>query len=323
MNKLYLGSVKIEEKTDNSINETEIKESLEETEVAFINDYDLDNSKVITNIDEFNNYSIPCDYMVSYKEARTAIEEKRPFIVAKRGNKRNSVEDIDTIYKSLPKMKIADKSVERIGFVQVYKNPKQVKVKNKKKYRGIANEEFLITKKKAFNQKKIGYLPLNESTTEKDLYVEITTNRGYRWILTVFIVLGLLGLFVSAKDWDGWKYNKEKFTLYKVQETVQYKESALNIGFNATPLFENNSLDILLTSEYAEGISYKAMLYDENNNLIYESKEIQAGQGLEVIYLDDKYTSLSDICILKCETYRNGKYIGTVESDIMPKIKGE
>lgn len=317
MKYLYLGSAKIiETEVIPEEQPVEVVENPVEYESAFFDDYGPAKNPVITNIDDFNNYSLNYKSTVTCKEARTSIEEKRPFIVAKRSDKKELVEGIDNIYKSLPKMKIADKSVERVGFVQVYKNPKQVKVKNKKKYRGIANEEFLITKKKAFNQKKIGYLPLNESTYNKDLYVEITTSRGYRWLATLLIILGLLGLFVATKDWDGWKFNKERLTLYKTQETVEYKESFLNIGFNATPVLKDNNLDILLTSDFAEGLSYKAMIYDSNNDLIYESDEIQAGDGLESIYIDSEDTDISNICILTCETYRNGKYIGAVESEI-------
>ena len=316
MKYLYLGSAKIiETEVIPEEQPVEVAENPVEYESAFFDNYGPAKKPVITNIDDFNNYSLDYKSTVTCKEARTAIEEKRPFIIDKLGQSK-VIEDIDNIYKTLSKMKIADKSVERVGFIQVYKNHKQVKVKNKKKYRGIANEAFLITKKKGFNQKKIGYLPLNESTYNKDLYVEITTSRGYRWLATLLIILGLLGLFVATKDWDGWKFNKERLTLYKTQETVEYKESFLNIGFNATPVLKDNNLDILLTSDFAEGLSYKAMIYDSNNELLYESDEIQAGDGLESIYIDSEDTDISNICILTCETYRNGKYIGNVESEI-------
>ena len=319
MNKLYLSSVKIEE-TVETVEQNPVSESFSTD--AFFDDYD--NKNVITNIDDFNNYNLGYDSLVTYKEARTAIEEKRPFIVDKLGQSKD-IENTDKIYKTLSKMKIADKSVERVGFIQVYKKPKQIKIKerNKKKYRGIANEAFLITKKKSFNQKKIGYLPLQESTCDKDLYVEITTSRGYQWLLLLVILLGILGFMLSDQNWDNWNFNLDRLTLYKTQETVEYKESALSIGFNATPVVEDGNVNILLTSEFAEELTYKAMIYDENNNLIFESNEIQAGDGLESISLNDNYSGDSTFCTLSCETFRNGNYIGTVESELVLKTRGE
>ena len=319
MNKLYLSSVKIEE-TVEAVEENPVAET--STTDAFFNDYD--NQNVITNIDEFNNYNLGYDSIVTYKEARTAVEEKRPFIIDKIGQNKE-IENTDKIYKTLSKMKIANKMVERVGFIQVYNKPKQIKIKerNKKKYRGIANEAFLITKKKSFNQKKIGYLPLQESTVDKDLYVEITTSRGYQWLLILIMLLGILGFIFATKDWDGWNFNLDRLTLYKTQETVEYKESALSIGFNATTVVENGNVNILLTSEFAEGLTYKAMIYDENNNLLFESDEIQAGDGLNNISLNDNYSADSNYCTLACETFRNGNYIGTVESELVFKNRSE
>ena len=73
------------------------------------------------------------------------------------------VEEIDNIYHTSPKMKISDKSVQRLGFVIADKQLKQFKLKDKKKkhYKGVVDGEYLILKKKPFNTRKIGYIKLH------------------------------------------------------------------------------------------------------------------------------------------------------------------
>lgn len=344
MKYLFLRSVKVQEHIEekeehsvqerNTICEIDLEEDIagEYSGTGFDDDIyeqntDSNNkgqSVIISNIDDFRKYSISFDNMVTHKEARTSIEEKRPFIVAKRGKKKSFAEDIDTIYKTLPKMKIADKNVQRIGFIVAEEKARSFKLKKKNKYAGVINEEFLISRRKGFNQKKVGYLQLMESTASKDLYVEVTTNRGYKWLAILIIIISLLGAFIALKDWDGWHLAKKGLTLYKTEEIIEYKESALNISLNATPVLKDGNVNINLSSEQAEGITFIARLYlVDTEELIYESKEMQAGEGVAKIEISTELEVGEHKCNLVCESYKNGNYLGTVESSLLLKVKEE
>lgn len=291
---------------------------------SFKNEHSSKITKTIRNIDGFRKYNLSTDCVITHKEARTSIEEKRPFVVAKRGKKSGIAEDIDTIYKTLPKMRIADKNVQRIGFIVAGQKASQLNLKEKKKdkYRGVINDEFLITKKKSFNYKKIGYLPLEESTASKDLYVEVTANRGYKWLAILIIIIGLISVFIGLKDWDGWHFAKKGLTLYKTAEVIEYTESELNITHNATPTLKDGSVNLNLSSEQTEGITFVTRLYLVNTEeLIYESEEMQAGEGVAKIELSTELETGEHECRLVCESYKNGNYLGTVESSLLITVK--
>jgi len=308
--------------------QTDIEENGESNDITGFNFSDYDNSKkkIFKNTDGFKPYSFDYEYLVTHKQARTMIEEKRPFIVSKLGTKRNVVEDTDNIYHTVPKMKIEDKSIQRLGFVLADEKVTKFRLKDKKKkrYKGVINDEYLILKKKPFNTKKIGYIKLQESTRQKDLYVEVITNRGYKWLAALLLILGLTGLYINTKDWEGWHINLDKLRIYKTEEITEYKESELVISLNGTPVLKNGFININLSSEYTENITYVALLYDENNNLIYESDEINAGEGISKIEeteLKGIMTTGEHECILICESYRNNNYIGSVESDLVLNVK--
>lgn len=279
--------------------------------------------KVIQNIDGFRKYSLNSSYLVSHKEARTSVEEKRPFIIAKRGKKLSKVEDIDSIYRTDIKIKISDNPAQRVGFLVVSAKGKELilKDKNKKKYRGIANDEYMIYKKKPFNHKKLGCIKLEESTPYKDLYVEVVESRGYKWLAALFIILGISGLVIFTRDYTDWHINWEKLRVYKSQEIIERNERELEIGINATPVLKDSLLNLMLTSEESENITFTAKLYDENNNLLWESEELAAGEGADQVELSKDLEVGEHNCILKCDSMRNGSYIGTIESSLVIKVK--
>lgn len=278
---------------------------------------------IISNIDGFRKYNINSDCIVSHKEARTSIEETRPFIVAKRGKKLGIAEEIDTIYRSLPKMKITNKSCQRIGFVQADERAKTFELKNrtKDKFRGILNDEFMIAKKKGFNQKKIGYIPLKESTATKDLYVEVTTDRGYKWLAVILIILCILVGVISFGGLSDWNFDTRGLTLYKTAETVDYKASEIAISLNATPVLRDGMININLTSEKQEGIDFIAYLYDENDTLLYESDRLHAGDSISKIQIYNDISLGRHNCKIICESYRADNYLGTIKSDIVLEVE--
>ncbi|MBD5508842.1 MAG: hypothetical protein HDR05_12565 [Lachnospiraceae bacterium] len=338
MKQLFLRSIKVKEQTSkrkdsqSEADRSDVVPNTSESEYDLgfdLEDYEQEtdkqteqNNTELSSIEGLKSYSLSFDNIVTYKEARTSIEEKRPFIVAKRGKKASVTEDIDTIYKTSTKMKIS-KNSQRVGFIVADSKPKKVTLnnKNRNKFKGIVNNEFLITKKKKFNHKKVGYLPLIESTADKELFVEVITNRGYTWLVAISLIMCLLGLIINTKDFDGWHFKKDNLVFYKTKEITEYKENELQVSLNATPVLSNGEININLESEKVDGITYVAKLYDENKNLVFKSDTIEAGEGIEKISLNKEIGAGEYEYKLICETYKNGGYIGEVESDIIIKSK--
>lgn len=142
-------------------------------------------SSKILNTEEFIQYNIDYNNKVSAKEARTSIETRLPFIVDKNtsgGNTRSVLTDSDSIYRLETKMRKTGEQNEfnissshRIGFIKVSSNseheinfnttplPTRPSYKTKRlnnKVVGLLNERFIIRRKRPFNTKKLGYLPV-------------------------------------------------------------------------------------------------------------------------------------------------------------------
>lgn len=286
-------------------------------------------SKIIKNTDGFKPYHFDTSYIISHKKARTMIEEKRPFIVSKIGKKKGTVEEVDTIYHTSPKMDITNKSVQRLGFVMADEKASTMKLgkskRNKNKYKGVVNDDYLIHKKKPSNTRKIGYIKLEESTHNKDLYVEVLTKRGYKWLIILMIVIILILLLLSKLDYSNLHLDLDRFRVYKTQETTQYQDNILQISLNATPTLnsETGEVNLKLSSQHAEDITYTVKIFVNSNQLIFESDELQAGSGLSTIKPVDGISlgAGEHECIIKCETYKVGDYMGTVESTFVLKVK--
>lgn len=303
----------------------------EQNEAAYQSDFDdyVNNrgnivKKVISNIDEFREYTFDYSHRVSLKQARTMTEDKRTFVVSKNGSKKE-VEDIDTIYHTDLKMKIEDKSIQRLGFLIVDKKAKTVKLRsrNKRKFRGVIDGEYPIYKKKPFNSKKVGYIKLAESTAFKDLYVEVVEKRGYKWLLALLIVLGLIGLFLKFGNFEDWQINWEKLTAFKTEEVIEQKESQINISFNPAPSYSvaDGKINMQLESEAVENVTYRVKLYvTDTKELLFKSEKIKAGDGISEIYVDKDFDSGSCDCYIECDTYKNGIYMGTMTSSLVINI---
>lgn len=320
MKHLFLQNIRVIEE---NIEQTPVQEK-EETDIfddSFYDNIPADN--IVSNIDDFTKYNISLDQAVTHKEARTDTEERKPFIISKTKSNKNSVDWQDTIYKSTSKMKITDRDVQRIGFIIANKKPKEIKLKERRKhkYRGIANDSFLIYKKKPFNFKKIGYLQLRESTNTKDLYVEVIANKGYKWLVYLLVFMMTIGLYFSLKDWEGWHFDISKLKLYKISEMTEYKENDLSVTFNAAPVCRDGKVNIGISSEYIEDINYTIELYDENESLIYESNRINSGDTINEIELTQIPATGSHSCILKCHSYKNNRYMGSIESNLTLDIQ--
>jgi hypothetical protein len=289
--------------------------------------YKLPADGVYNNIFGFPKYMFDVDTQVTLKEARTSIEEKKSFIIDKHGSKKKSPEKNDYVYKTLPKMPIENQNVERLGFISASKEFKLTRIKKPKHYKGVIQNEILITSNKKFNNKKIGYLPITrENNTynnpnETKYYVEVTEDRGCKWLIILLIIIIAIMLFFGTRDYQNWHFDKNWLTVYKTKEVTEYINSELQISLNATPVLRDGVVNINLTSDSNDGITYIAKLYDNDNNLLYESSEMEAGEGLNNISLDKIPDNELTECTLICDSYRNGNYIGSVESTLELKVK--
>lgn len=366
------------------------------------------------NTDEFIQYSIDFNNKVSAKEARTSIESRLPFIVDKadfksftdqrtsKKNKRSAViRETDSIYKPVVKMRKSGEqnefnitSSERVGFITVQSTPQLDKNFNTKQSQqrpksitkkldriaGILNEKFIITKRKPFNTKKIGYLPvslseiqpletINDNITlsepsdknqtayydrlciQKKLleheqernqtepiqrYVELVESRGIgRFVYIAALIIVILFVFNTFKNsglTEGW--SRDGLNIIKTQEQTIETETNIELTMNATPtLSEEKQLNINLTSQSVENISFTVEIIDnETEEIVYSTEEqLPSGSSIDTIeinsslYNNNTEESLYRTATVRCKTYKGdnnrGKYIGEIEQAIDIKIK--
>lgn len=372
----------------------------------------------ISNTDEFIQYNIDFNNKVSAKEARTSIESRLPFIVDKadfksftdqRASKKNKksavIRETDSIYKPVVKMRKSGEqnefnitSSERVGFITVQSTPQLDKNFNTKQSQqrpksitkkldriaGILNEKFIITKRKPFNTKKIGYLPVNlseiqpldyidievteqveatgqalnknqtayydrlciqkkllEHEQERDQtepiqrYVEIVESRGIgRFVYLAAIIIVILFAINTFKNSDlGKNWSLNGLNLIKTQEQTIETETNIELTMNATPTLEENKLNLNLTSQSVENISFTVEIIDnETKERVYSTEaQLPSGSSIDTIeinsslYNNNTNESLYRTATVRCKTYKgdnnSGKYIGEVEQTIEIKIK--
>lgn len=374
----------------------------------------------ISNTDEFIQYNIDFNNKVSAKEARTSIESRLPFIVDKadfksftdqRTSKKNKksavIRETDSIYKPVVKMRKSGEqnefnitSSERVGFITVQSTPQLDKNFNTKqspsqqrpksvtkkldRVAGILNEKFIITKRKPFNTKKIGYLPVNlseiqpldyidievteqveatgqalnknqtayydrlciqkkllEHEQERDQtepiqrYIEIVESRGIgRFVYLAAIIIVLWFVLNTFKNSDlGKNWSLDGLNIIKTQEQTIETETNIELTMNATPTLEENKLNLNLTSQSVENISFTVEIIDnETKERVYNTEEqLPSGTSIDTIeinsslYDNNTEESLYRTATVRCKTYKgdnnSGKYIGEVEQAIEIKIK--
>lgn len=369
------------------------------------------------NTDEFIQYSIDFNNKVSAKEARTSIESRLPFIVDKadfksftdqrtsKKNKRSAViRETDSIYKPVVKMRKSGEqnefsitSSERVGFITVQSTPQLDKNFNTKQSQqrpksvtkkldriaGILNEKFIITKRKPFNTKKIGYLPvslseiqpletINDNITlsetsepsdknqtayydrlciQKKLleheqernqtepiqrYVELVESRGIgRFVYLAALIIVILFVFNTFKNSDlGKNWSLNGLNIIKTQEQTIETETNIELTMNATPtLSEEKKMNLNLTSQSVENISFTVEIIDnETEEIVYSTEEqLPSGSSIDTIeinsslYDNNTDESLYRTATVRCKTYKGdnnrGKYIGEIEQAIDIKIK--
>lgn len=286
---------------------------------------------VSKNTDGLKEYSFASSYRVTRKEALTSIEAKSPFVVMKIMDKKAKISEDDGVYRTIPKIKHSDrKKALRVGYVEVTKKPTLSNMNPLSSIvKGIVNDEYLITSKRKFNTKKIGYIKITpsipteiESLTEE--YVEVRESRGVTPFLTAALLTALIvTLLPSGLDKlkeNNWHFNPSNLRIYKTESTIDYTESTVTIYHSANPILKDSILPINITSEKKDGLSYEVEIKEGlTGRTLYKSEKIESGDGIAEIEISSENLSIaedvnSEDCLLECKTYRGNKYIGSVES---------
>lgn len=262
----------------------------------------------------------------------------------------------DSIYKMSAKMRKSgltnqdqSKPIERIGFIVVANttsqqlSPQQLqKQTQQNKIIGMLEDNKPILKNKPFNSRKLGYLPVNISDTQPlthnraqtyentQQFVEVVEQRDLKWLVLIIFFFFLLAALLKTQDPADWKFNLSNLTLFKTEEQTHTQESSLQLSLNVSPTLKEEdkeqnkySLNINLSSPQIENenITYNAVLttLDSNPTVIWSQDNISAGETIEQITVDltpDQTSNQTIPCSLKVTIYKNGRYIGEMESSL-------
>lgn len=274
----------------------------------------------------------------------------------KNKNNQSIITEADSVYKVSHKMRISgiahqssNKPIERIGFIEVtpqhsqFTSPAQLtKLTQQNKIIGMLEDNKPILKNKPFNTRKIGYLPVNISDTQHHMcqvqpnsqsnntqqFVEVVEQRDIKWFVTIILLFILLAALLKTQDPADWKFNLSNLTLFKTAEQTTTAESSLQLSLNVSPtLKEENkeqnqySLNINLSSPATEDkLTYIAVLTDTTSNTtIWTQDNILAGETIEQITIsltEDQTANQTIPCQLKVTIYKDGRYIGEMESSL-------
>ena len=277
-------------------------------------------------IDDLDEIFISEDYKVSKKEALTSIEAKTPFIVEKVDGKKPRIDEYDNVYKTVSKIKHSDgQRARRVGYMRVADKIERQPIlfMREKNILGVFHGKCIITKKKGFNQSKIGYVKLESNGMEIDRYVEITKSKGIRPLMMWLLVLGLVFLLKDVKMPENWNFDWKNLRLYKTEEYTEYKESIVEINHNMQGTLTDGILKLNMTSKGNEDtdglILYNVKILDVgSNDILYESGLLEK-VDIQEIEISKNYEVGEFECKIICDTYRDSKlkFIGTVESDFI------
>lgn len=324
--------------SEESCTEEETKDLFSDDIYASSEKEKASSKKVVSkNTDGLKEYSFATSYRVTRKEALTSIEAKSPFVVMKIMDKKAKISEDDGVYRTIPKIKHSDrKKALRVGYVEVSKKPTLSKMNPLSSIvKGVVNDEYLITSKRKFNTKKVGYIKITPSINTDTIgslteeYVEIRESRGVTPFLTAALLTALIvTLLPSGLDKlkeNNWHFDPSNLRIYKTESTIDYTESTVTIYHSANPILKDNILPINITSEKKDGLSYEVEIKEGlTGNTLYKSEKIESGDGIAEIEINSEDLSIAEDvdCLLECKTYRGNKYIGSVESTFTLRKEG-
>lgn len=292
-------------------------------------DYEEVDSDINGSSQELQQLSFDYSWQVSKKEALVSIEAKSPFIVGKLDSTKAKIEETDRVYRTIPKIKYTDnRRARRIGYIEVTDKVKtqRVNMNRSKNIVGIVNDSYIITKKKGINQRKIGYIKLNDDNSGIDKYVEVTKSKGLEGMLVWLVLIDLILILMNARLPENWNFDWKNLTLYKTEEQTEYRDNIVRIEHNAEPILKDGQLGLDLTSsgstETDGKIQFILKIVDvASGETIYESEMLEAGASLQSVEISKEYEVGEYECNIVCDTYRASLYIGTVESDFILSSK--
>lgn len=294
----------------------------------------------LKNTDNLERLNIAGSFRVTRKEALTSIEAKTPFIVGKmedatKPNSKNKkpkpfIEEHDIVYRTIPKIRHSDNiSARRVGYLQVADKPsyQHFNWKKTKHILGIINDEYIITKKKASNQRKIGYIKLAEDDSGIDKYVEVTKKKSTPFLLILFIMIGILLFMKNFDSIEDWHVDFSKFNVYKTEEQIEYNQRIVTINHNAEVKLEDGQIKLNLMGNKGVATETEIMLKikildSSSKEVLYESEILEAGKLIQYIPITKDYRQGEYTCEIICDSYNaetNG-YIGTINSDFIMKV---
>lgn len=251
-------------------------------------------------------------YMMTLKAAKLSGRVKSPYIILKTMDKSSEVAEIDTIYRTDPKLKYNEyKQNVILGFIlggdklqNIRYNPK-----HSDKYVGTVNEDFPIYKKRPFGSKRVGYIKLSESSPTEDYYLAVMKKRNPLLIIPyIAITLALLIIFTQT-NWGmiGEGFQKDIENLKNIGSAVTdvmtihdwsvYHEGNAVVGDDGTVVLN------LKTTDFYKA-HYKVFLYIDDVE-VFMSEELDAGASLDSI----KVPMLNNLeagdytCKLVCKLY--------------------
>lgn len=361
MKKVFLSSVKIIEHVELEENKGRLERLKEGSDIVELNDilyddvvpeeleedeflsdiyYENNNRKaeievVKRNTDKLPQYDFKSSYMLTLKEASLNKEIKTPFAIIKGKDNNGKVKKgtatiYDSIYKLDKKMQFKEqREAVRVGFIDSADTFKMVhyNLEKTKALAGIAHENYPIRKKKRFNHKSVGQIPLSNSTHLIDYYVEITKSRGILWMIWIALIATVLALILSNKTMDGWQFSWDNLTVFKTSISEVQEESQVSMNHKTEVQLVNGSMNIGLVITKAAGsenMQCKIKIYkgvSTESNLIYESGMLPAGGSLGEMQVLEDLKAGNYECNIVCEVYRStGSYIGSLESQFILKV---
>lgn len=178
-----------------------------------------------------------------------------------------------------------------------------------------------------------------QRNNEVQRYVEIIEDKGisrFIYIIALFIIIWfIINTLLHSSLANGW--SRDGLNLIKTEEQTIETETNIAISINTTPIMKKGKLNINLSSEKVEGMTYKIEIIDkESQEIIYQSNEqLESGVSISEIEIDKSelsksmkkvYFNTTDENIyreamMRCETYKNNKLLGEIEQLIQIKIK--
>ena len=280
------------------------------------------------NTDNLPQYDFNSSYMMTLKEASLNTEIKTPFAILKGKDKKSKANFNDTIYKLDKKIQFNEqRKAVRVGFIEGADTFKLARynLSKPKALVGIAHEKYPIRRKKRFNHKKVGQIPLTSSTHLVDYYVEVTKSRGLLWIIWMAVLALIIATLLESTPMEGWKFSWDNLTVFKTSISEVQEESQLSINHKSEVQLVGGSMDLGLVITKAAGsenLQCKIKIYSEDN-LIYESDLIEAEGSLGEIQLQGlaDWETGNKTCAVICEVYKEtGGMLGILESQFILKV---